>query len=57
MESPKICGGQDDVGVRWVQPLLLATAKPVALHFQHQPDHHRISKNQTSRLLTDPVLP
>ncbi|MDM8532737.1 hypothetical protein QUF63_16370 [Anaerolineales bacterium HSG25] len=30
----KLCGGQDDVGVQWVQPLLLATAKPVALHFR-----------------------
>ncbi|MDM8519230.1 hypothetical protein QUF64_04225 [Anaerolineales bacterium HSG6] len=39
-----ICGGQDDVGVQWVQPLLLATAKPVALHFQHQSDHYNISQ-------------
>ncbi|MDM8531298.1 hypothetical protein QUF63_09000 [Anaerolineales bacterium HSG25] len=36
------CGGQDDVGVQWVQPLLLATAKPVALHFQHQSDHDKL---------------
>ncbi|MDM8530809.1 hypothetical protein QUF63_06530 [Anaerolineales bacterium HSG25] len=38
------CGGQLDVenGVQWVQPLLLATAKPVAL--QHHLDHHTISK-------------
>ncbi|MDM8532674.1 hypothetical protein QUF63_16050 [Anaerolineales bacterium HSG25] len=39
-DKNKGCGGQDDVGVQWVQPLLLATAKPVALHFQHQSDHY-----------------
>ncbi|MDM8532076.1 hypothetical protein QUF63_12970 [Anaerolineales bacterium HSG25] len=43
-EKRKYCGGQDDVGVQWVQPLHVATAKPVALRFQHQADHYKNPK-------------
>ncbi|MDM8520819.1 hypothetical protein QUF64_12290 [Anaerolineales bacterium HSG6] len=35
VKNALIKDGQNDVGVQWVQPLLFATAKPVALRFQH----------------------
>ncbi|MDM8532583.1 DUF1080 domain-containing protein [Anaerolineales bacterium HSG25] len=49
----KKCGGQDDVGVQWVQPLPVATAKPVALCFQH---HYKKMNIMIKKIVTTLVL-